>query len=287
MTDDDILKRGCLVYFTCSIWGITKKVGGDILKPEVDPEYMDSNKKKINRKYLEPISKVRNMARTFIYKKSLPFKIPGIIFIPRDMINTVDEQMQSYQREFDAGVATFENNYHRYVEEAREKLGKLFNPLDYPTNIVKYFSFRWEFIHFSAPDETQIISNEILQREQQKYQQTIEEFRETAITTLRTTFVEMVNHVVERLSGERKIFKDSLIGNIREFINDFNALNITDDDALAAAVEKCHRILDGASVDVMRNNDMFRHEIANKMSEVRSQLGAMMVSRPLRKIRVA
>lgn len=284
---DDILKKGSLVYFTCSIWGITKKVGGDVLKPGIDPEYIVNNKKKINRTYLEPISKVRNMARTFIYKKSLPFKIPGIIFIPRDMINAVDQQMQRYEREFDAEVTTFENNYQQYVEEAREKLGKLFNPLDYPHDIRRYFSFRWDFINFSAPDQTQIISNEILQREQEKYQQTIAEFMETAITTLRTTFVEMVNHIVERLSGERKIFKDSLIGNIREFINDFSALNITDDGELASAVEKCHRILDGVNVDVIRNNDRFRHDIANKMSEVKSQLSTMMVSRPLRKIRVA
>lgn len=287
MNDDNILKRGCLVYFTCSIWGITKKVGGDVLKPGIDPEYVVNNKKKINRTYLEPISKVRNMARTFIYKKSLPFKIPGIIFIPRDMITTVDHQMQAFQREFDAEVANFGDNYHRYVEEAREKLGKLFNPLDYPRDIRNYFSFRWDFINFAAPDNTQIISSEILQREQQKYQQTIEEFRETAITTLRTIFVEMINHIVERLSGERKIFKDSLVGNIREFINDFSALNITDDVELASSVEKCHRILDGVNIDVIRNNDRFRHDIANKMSEVKSQLNTMMVSRPLRKIRVA
>lgn len=287
MNDDNILKKGCLVYFTCSIWGITKKVSGDVLKPDINPEYMDSNKKKINRTYLEPISKVRNVARTFIYKKSLPFKIPGIIFIPRDMITTVDEQMQEYQREFETEVTTFGNNYHRYIEEARAKLGKLFNRLDYPDDIRNYFSFKWDFINFSAPDETQIRSSDILQREQEKYQQTMEEFRETAITTLRTTFVEMINHIVERLSGERKIFKDSLIGNIREFISDFSALNITNDGELASAVEKCHRLLDGVSVDVIRNNDMFRHEIANRMSEVKSQLGAMMVSRPLRKIRVA
>lgn len=287
MTDDHILKRGCLVYFTSSIWGITKKVGGDVLKPGIDPEYIDNSKKKINRTYLEPISKVRNMARTFIYKKSLPFKIPGIIFIPRDMINTVDQQMQAFQREFEAEVANFGDNYHRYVEEAREKLGKLFNPLDYPRDIRNYFLFRWDFINFSAPDHTQIISSEILQREQEKYQQTIEEFRETAITTLRTTFVEMVNHIVERLSGERKIFKDSLIGNIREFINDFSALNITDDRELTSAVEKCNLILDGVNVDVIRNNDRFCHDIANKMSEVKSQLNTMMISRPMRKIRVA
>lgn len=287
MNNDDMLKKGCLVYFTCSIWGITKKVGGDILKPDIDPEYMNNTKTKINRKHLESINKVRNMAKTFIYKRSLPFKIPGIIFIPRDMIDTVDQQMQRYEREFQAEVTAFEHNYRQYIDEAQAKLGKLFNPLDYPRDIRNYFSFRWDFIHFSAPDQTQIISNEILQREQQKYQQTIEEFRETAITTLRTTFVEMVNHIVERLSGERKIFKDSLIGNIREFINDFSALNITDDGELASAVEKCHRLLDGVSVDVIRNNDRFRLDIANKMSEVKSQLSAMMVSRPLRKIRVA
>ena len=43
--------------------------------------------------------------------------------------------------------------------------------------------------------------------------------------TLRESFSSLISHIVDRLSGD-KIFRNSLILNIKEFINDFKALNI-------------------------------------------------------------
>ena len=97
----------------------------------------------------------------------------------------------------------------------------------------------------------------------------------------------MVDHIVERLSGERKTFRDSLVGNIKEFLNDFAVLNITNNTELSRAVEKCRMILDGVSADAIRNNDTFRDHIAQNMSRVKAEVDNMMVSRPMRKIRVA
>lgn len=105
------------------------------------------------------------------------------------------------------------------------------------------------------------------------------------MTTLRTTLAEMVNRTVERLSGEKKIFRDTLIGNIREFIDNFGTMNINDDAALAAAVEKCNRALNGVSVEAIRSDDQFRHSIANSMKTVQGQLAGMMIGAPIRRLR--
>lgn len=203
------------------------------------------------------------------------------------MGGTIDQKMGTYQNKFNELTEEFARNYETFIDQARVKLGHLFSPTEYPRDIRRHFSFAWKLYNFDAPDQVQVFSSEIYEKAVADYQQTIREFQETAATTLRTTFSEMVDHIVERLSGERKTFRDSLVGNIKEFLNDFAVLNITNDTELSRAVEKCRMILDGVSPEAIRNNDTFRDHIAKNMFRVKAEVDTMMVSRPMRKIRVA
>lgn len=284
---DSVLQKGCLVLYTCSIWGGRVKLPKSAVTVDADPEFYNATKYLVDRSYLQPLEGIRSEARSYLYKKTLPFPIPGILFVPKGMGGTIDQKMGTYQNKFNELTEKFARNYETFIDQARVKLGHLFNPTEYPKDIRRHFSFAWKLYNFDAPDQIQVFSPEIYEKAIADYQQTMREFQETAVTTLWTTFSEMVDHIVERLSGERKTFRNSLIGNIKEFLGDFNALNITNNAELSQAVEKCQKILDGVNVDVIRNNDKFRHHIANSMSEVKTQLDKMMVSRPLRKIRVA
>ncbi|MDR4509599.1 MAG: DUF3150 domain-containing protein [Candidatus Brocadiaceae bacterium] len=284
---NEILQRGCLIHYSCSIWGGRVKLPKSAITVDADPDFYNATKYLIDRNYLQPLESVRSEARGYLYKKTLPFPIPGILFVPKDMGGTIDEKMGAYQSRFNEQVEAFAGNYETFIEQARRKLGTLFNPIEYPRNIRRHFSFTWRLYNFDAPDRIQVFSPEIYEQAVVDYQQTMSEFQETAVITLRTTFSEMVDHIVERLSGERKTFRDSLVGNIREFLADFSALNITNDTELAHAVERCRRILDGVNPDAIRSNSAFRHHIAGSMSQVKTQLDKMMVSRPLRRIRVA
>lgn len=102
-----------------------------------------------------------------------------------------------------------------------------------------------------------MLTPEIYEREQEKFQKTIEEFHELAGATLRARFAEMVDHVVDRLSGEKKVFRDSLIRNIRGFLSDFSQLNINDDQALESQVDRCRAILEGIDPKMLRSDEGF------------------------------
>lgn len=282
---DSVYRKGCIVYLSFSIWGGRVKLPKGAIHADADPAFINATKYLVDRDCLRPIEKIRNEARSFIYNKTLPFPIPGLLFISRDMIPDVDRELERLKTKFMLEVSNFTANYNIFIDKAREKLNGLFNPLDYPQDIWKCFAFKWDFINLSAPDKAQILSTEIYEREQAKFEQTMLEFRQTAVNTLRTKFAEMVDHIVERLSGERKIFKDTLIGNVKEFLDDFNKLNITDDTELSAQVERCKKILDGVNVDAIRDNETFRHNIANNMATVQSELNKMMIDRPVRKLR--
>ena len=83
------------------------------------------------------------------------------------------------------------------------------------------------------------------------------------------------------------MFRDTLIGNIQEFLTDFRSLNINNDTALSEQVERCSTILKGVNVETLRNNETFKKSIADSISGVQRSLDGMMIDRPTRKIRPA
>ena len=284
--ENDILKKGTLVHFSASIWGETTKIRGkDILNTDAETELIDNVKHKIDKNWLASLKKLRSRAREYLYNRAYTFPIPGFIFVPKGNIIKIDDAMNSFENEFASLVDSFIGKYPGYIEEMRRRLGSLYNPLDYPPNIRQYFAFTWRFLSLCHENNTELLSPETIRREEASFRQMVDEFRNTASSTLRTAFVEMVNRTVERLSGEKKIFRDTLIGNIREFIDGFSTMNINNDVELAAAVDRCNKILAGVSIDVIRSNDQFRHSIASSIQGVQAQLSTMMVNAPIRKLR--
>lgn len=286
MAEANIFEQGCLIQLNVSIWGGRIKLPSARLNVDADPALIKAIKYLIDRDCLKPMEKERNAARSYVYGKTLPFPIPGVHFIPKDLIRPVDQTLPEFQMRFNEKVSYFVNNFEIFIQSAQLRLNQLFDPSEYPTDIRSKFSFSWRFLVVDSPGRSGILTPEIYAREQEKFQRTIDEFNELAMVTLRTRFSEMIDHAVERLSGEKKVFRDTLIGNIRQFLDDFRQLNIRNDRALEEQVTRCKLILDGVDPSTLRSDDGFRREIAQKMTAVQGQLDAMMIQRPKRKIRI-
>ncbi len=112
----------------------------------------------------------------------------------------------------------------------------------------------------------------------------MDEFTELAVQTLRIKFSEMIDHIVERLSGG-KIFRNSLISNLQKFIDDFQVLNINNDEELSKLIEKCKSVIKGVNSQMVRDDDRLRSHIAEKMTEVKQKMDTFLVDRPVRKLK--
>jgi hypothetical protein len=283
---DNILEKGCLVQFSVSIWGGRIKLPSNALNlPNVNPEFIRATKHLIDRACLRPLEEIRNAARGYVYQKSLPFPIPGILFVPSGMIPEIDNKLREFKEIFEQRVAGFLVQYDVFVSNAADNLGDLFDPSEYPADIEKRFGFNWRFFTLAPPSKKLLLDPALIAQEQQKFRQTIAEFSELATSTLRGRFAELVDHIVERLAGpEKKVFRDSLIGNIRQFLEDFERLNINGDIELANLVARCREIIGGTSPQMLRDNDAFRQAIGESMQQLQNTLDEMMVDRPTRKI---
>ncbi|MDZ7760041.1 MAG: DUF3150 domain-containing protein [Desulfovermiculus sp.] len=289
----NIFEQGCLIQLSVSKWGGVKKLSKDQIAKMVEngnTDWVSATKKLVDPESLKPICKVTNTARSWLASISLPFPIPGMVFVPRDLIERVDETLSQYRSEFWGKVNAFQQDYAWLREKARLYLGELFNEVDYPLDIEKPFSFAWRFVILDVPNgNTRILAPEVYEREKEKFIQTMEEARGMAIEALREEFAQMVERISDRFTtgpdGKPKVFKNSTVQSFYEYFETFRDRNIFQDEALSELVDQAQRVLSGRSAEEIRNNQNLREQIRQNMASIEETMGEVF-NQPRRKIRI-
>lgn len=292
MTEEykSIFNEGCLIALSISIWGGRIKLPSKLLDlPEdVDRKFIKASKDLIEKDSLKPVTDIRNDATTYLYNKSLPFPIRGINFVPKGIIQEIDIRLKEFRSEFNNRTDDFIRQFEEIRDQAREHLGKYFDEDDYPQNIEMKFGFFWRFFIMDSPNGKSMITPEMIAEEQEKFVQTIDSFRHMAVDSLRTRFAELIDHLVERLGegvdGKKKVFRDSVVENFAPFLEDFEKLNINNDEELSRLVSQCRDVLSGINASDLRTSKGFRDAIRNSMEQVQTQMDSWMIDRPVRSI---
>ena len=98
----------------------------------------------------------------------------------------------------------------------------------------------------------------------------------------------MVSHLTERFSGQTdgcpKVFRVSVVGNLTEFFQRFQQLNVRSNDDLDRLVEQCQGIVRGVEPQVLRDNQGLRQQVATELTQVENVLDSLLVDRPRRNI---
>jgi hypothetical protein len=144
---------------------------------------------------------------------------------------------------------------------------------------------RWSYFTFQTPEKLKSISASLFQQEQEKAATTWKEATDEVRQALRAGFGELVAHMTDRLTGD-KIFRNSLVENFADFLETFQARNITNDEELQSLVGKARQMLDGVNPDDLRKQEGLKDTIAAGMGKINSQLDSMIVNRPKRKLEV-
>lgn len=290
---ETLFDSGCLVQLRVSVWTARRQVptGAVMDRADVDSARIRASKELVRRDAIQAIERVRNDARVWLYAQTLPFPLDGALFVPAAKVPQIAAKLEGYKRDFDIATDAFLAEYPELREEARMGLGPLWNAADYPLDVRGRFAFAWQFVTLAAPGATNILDPAIVEAEQKKFVETMAEARAGAVTELRTRFAACVDHVCERLTGERdngkpKIFRESMIENFRDFIAGFDSLNICDDKALAALVQRASSALDGVTAADLRVAPNLATELAASMAGVADALDDMLVDRPTRKLRI-
>lgn len=272
----NVFEKGVLVQINTRVWTGRVKTPASIVDETADADFISVHKNLIDKENLRNIEHVRNLARSWVQNRTLPFPLTGVLFIPKDMISQVDEKMKEYQEKFYEEVEDFVDKYDLFVRQAKDSLGSLYDPTEYPTDIETRFGFDWNFFVMSTPDKAGMLSPELYESEKEKFHNTMHEFELIARATLRKSFSEIVERLAERTNGaKKKTFRDTAVSNITEFINDFKAMDITNDKELKKLTEAAQQILGNTTAEELRNDDDLRTNISADMKEIAARVAGL------------
>lgn len=168
-------------------------------------------------------------------------------------------------------------------------LGPLFNRADYPpaSEVAAKFSIDWQYLALGVPDD---LPAELRAEKEAQFQKQLQDAAEEIKQALRVGFGEFISHAVEKLTvapGEKpKIFRDSLLTNLDEFISSFESRNMGD-PALEDLIAKARNVIrpnggDLVDPDRLRKFANVRDGFATKFAEIKAQLEP--ITRASRKI---
>ena len=164
------------------------------------------------------VTAIRSKITSTWKSMSLPFPEPGVRLIRRDQIEEFVSLLEAYRGELADAVANLDRHYEELKATAAERLGRLFNPADYPASLVGLFEVAWDFPSVEPPDYLRDLNPALYEAERARVAARFDEAVQMAEQAFLEEFAKLVGHLTERIAGgadgERKVFRDSAIGNL-------------------------------------------------------------------------
>src|SRR5262249_52560950 len=166
--------------------------------------------------------------------------------------------MEGFRDELTHAEADLNAVYDEIKADARQRLGRLYDPADYPPEVRGLFGVEWDFPSIEPPAYLMRIAPEVYEEERQRVAARFEEAGQLAEQAFVTEFARLLAHLTERLSGgengERRIFRDSAVTNLTEFFAKFRHLNVRSSPELDALVEQAQELIKGVGPQQLRDS---------------------------------
>jgi hypothetical protein len=254
-------------------------------------QYLSAAKKLLDTRCpaFRAVTAVRNQILAYWRGMSVPYPEPGIRLIRQDRIELFNGHMTDMRAELAEAVEELERQYGDLRAAARDRLGSLFNPADYPAALEGLFQVEWEFPSVAPPDYLRDLNPQLYEQERQRMVARFEQAVQLAEQAFTEEFAGLVSHITERLSGagsegQAKVFRNSAVDNLREFFGRFRELNVRSNAELDRLVETAQKALRGVQPQALREDQSLRQRISGQLSAVATSLDGLLVDRPRRRI---
>lgn len=259
---------------------------------QADAERVRASKILINTKHpaYRAATIIKSQAQAYLRGISLPYPQPGVRLVRRDDIEAFEAQMATFRARLSEAVDNLRDHYEALKADARERLGELYNPADYPTTLDNVFTLSWEYPSVEPPKYLLRFNPELYAQEQARIQQRFEQAVVLAENAFAERLQELVAHLLDKLNdsadGQPKTFQKSTIENFREFYASFKRMNVRGNTELEALISRANDLVSGVNVSSLRlrKNAASREALSAQMGEVATALDNLMQNAPRRRI---
>lgn len=240
------------------------------------------NKFLVPRTALRPVQQAATQLRTFFYDRTLPWKDNGDRVLLRRGFDTFIRETERLKAAFDCAVGTFlGTTYPEELERAQFRMGKLWNPDDYPMadQLARKFYARLDLDAVTEAKDFRVkLANEHVEAIQQQIERAMEERIQRAMADVWGRVVQALTHYANKMSNEDEIFKDSTVNNLMEIAALIPALNLTNDAVLESVRIKIEQALGNIEPKDLRKHSDVREAAAKDAFAILSEMSPYVVT---------
>lgn len=226
-------------------------------------------------KELEAIHKFVGNVRNWHYKQTIPWSDSGLRLLTLKRYIAYTEQLNAYVSEFDQLKRDFVTAYPNLISNAAFSLGALFNRDEYPSvdQVERKFYFNVNYYPLPESGDFRIdagneMKDELMKQYESHYASKLDGVMADLWSRLHTTLKHLSDRLEVTEGGEKKIFRDSLIGNAQELCGMLSDMNVTNDPKLEAARKELEQAILGVTAKDLRDSVMVRHDVHTRVSEI-------------------
>ena len=259
---------------------------------DADKDLLRVTKKLIESKEFDAIGKDRRAFTRWLRTICVPslFK-EGIYRVSFKAVPKVSEKLKELIAKDQENVEKFLPVYRERCDETKAKLGGLGEDMDYPplAKVQNAFFIDYHWMTFSTDEKLkQEVSEQFFLEAKAHTEGKMQQATDAIVLMMRQELQAMVDHLVDVLGpnddGTKKKFHSSTVTKIKEFLDNFQLRNVTNDAQLDIIVQSAKALLDGVSVEDIKKNEAAHDNTLNGMNMVKQCLDQLVVQAGTRKI---
>jgi hypothetical protein len=236
-------------------------------------------KNKYPESALEPIEKLVTAARAYHGAVTLPYA-NGIGILPAALIAEYGEKMREFAGRFEnLRDSHFRAKYPEFIEWAKKEHNGTFDASDYPEvdEVCKAFYFRTEPVPVPDAAHFETTVKSLLGVDADSVNMRVQDAMEEAQKELMRRLIEPVKAMAVKLAEQPKegkdspVFRDSLIGNVKEIARLAPKLNIAGDPAIDSFVKEMSALI-SYDADALRKSPNAREKAAEDARVILAKL---------------
>ena len=255
-TNHDITENAMLVQQTISKWTARKhdrKISAEVAEThDAGDDAGRYNKQLVAKVAMAAIQSLCSDARADHYANTLPWDDKGSRVLTVDNFDAYVKQQDAHRERMITLRREFKAQWAAHVDEARERLGSMFDESDYPDPETVEERFVIDYTILPIPDAKHFLAKlgrKSDARIRADITRKVHDNIDAAVRDLYERLGEAIAKVVDRVQDEKRtnedgttasaprVFRNTLIDNLRDIVDVVPRLNLTGDPQLAKLCE--------------------------------------------------
>lgn len=225
----------------------------------------------------EAVEAARRALRAYHNSVTLPWAQDAVRLMPAAIYFDYSAEMRKLRDALHAAVTDLAAALPTIKARAQAELGSLYSGDNYPADVARLYSDRISVLPLPDGADFRVTLNEEAVAEiRDNIERDVSEQVQVAHRDLYDRLLTAVSRAAERLADPEAVFRDSLIGNLRELCALLPKLNLTGDQNLDAAVKEVDAALANRNPEILRENATARADAARAAADIERRMRGLM-----------